>query len=335
MFKLCIFKTGVFASVLLLLVNSLAYGQVPDWKIDLDEQAIDSLAQVDYPYVFPFFAQNVVRKGFDLPYPVGISFNYYQHNMGVLVDELALGINESPLMPVAFFEFNEITDKVRAMSGRLDLWLFPFFNIYGVVGQLAIDADVTIAAPFPLETKVDMDGLTYGGGGVFAFGLQQFWTTVDGNIVWNDLDAYNEAVKARTLSFRLGRTFGIVKNDRLQVWLGAMYQNVDSEVIGKYLLSDIVSEDMYAIFADYQNSEWYNDLDPTEQAFVDGLIATIQQGDPTTELNYQVHQHPEDDWHMLAGAQYEVSKRWFIQVEGGFLGSRTSILSNINYRFPL
>jgi hypothetical protein len=198
-----------------------------------------------------------------------------------------------------------------------------------------IDANVAIAAPFPLETKVDMDGLTYGGGGVLAFGIQQFWTTVDGNIVWNDLDAYDEAVKARIVSFRLGRTFGIVKNDRLQIWVGAMYQNVDTEVTGSYLLSDIITEDMYALFVDYQTSDWYNDLDAMEKGFVDGLIATIQQGDPTTVLNYQVQQRPEDDWHMLAGAQYEISKRWFIQAEAGFLGSRTSIMTNINYRFPL
>lgn len=326
---------GIFAALFITFMSTTAYAQIPDWEIDLTEQERDSLATAEYPYIFPLFGQDVVRKGFELPYPFGINFSYYQHNMGVFVDQLSLGVDESPLMPVDFFAFEDVRNKTRTINTRLDLWLFPFLNIYGMLGYVDIDAAVSIVAPFPLETTVEMDGWGYGAGGVFAFGLARFWITADGNITWNDLDAYDDAVSARVVSFRLGRTFGLVKNDRVQVWLGAMYQNVDAEVTGSYILLDIITEDMYGLFVDYQTSDWYNDLDPIEQGFVDALFAEIQAGDPTTVLNYQVQQHPQDKWNMLAGLQYEVTKRWYFQVEAGFLGSRTQILTNVNYRFPL
>lgn len=335
MLRTRLLHVGLFATLFITFVSTIVYAQVPDWEIDLTEQEKDSLATAEYPYIFPLFGHNVVRRGFELPYPFGISISYYQHHMGVFVDQLALGVDESPLMPVDFFEFEDVTNKTRTINTRLDLWLFPFLNIYGMLGYVDVDAAVDIVAPFPLETAVEMDGWGYGAGGILAFGFNRFWITTDGNITWNDLDAYDDAVSARVVSFRLGRTFDLVKSDRLQFWLGAMYQNVDTEVAGSYILLDIITEDMYGLFADYQTSDWYNDLDPVEQGFVDALFAEIQAGDPTTVLNYQVQQHPQDNWNMLTGAQYEISKRWYFRVEAGFLGSRTQVLTNINYRFPL
>jgi hypothetical protein len=61
----------------------------------------------------------------------------------------------------------------------------------------------------------------------------------------------------------------------------------------------------------------------------------MMQGTTDTRLDYQAEQHPEQTWNMIAGAQLELSKRLNLQTEAGFLGSRTSLLVNLNYRLPL
>ena len=62
-----------------------AQAQVPDYDPFLTEREKDSLATAEYPYIFPLFGKDVVRKGFELPLPVGINIkmheyaDYYKH----------------------------------------------------------------------------------------------------------------------------------------------------------------------------------------------------------------------------------------------------------------
>ena len=152
---------GFVTTMILLVVSSVVFAQAPDYEVDKTERELDSLAAVDYPYIFPFFGRNVVRKGFELPLPVGISMNYYQHSMGVVIDSLSIGLNDSPMMPVEFVEFDDVTNKARTINARFDLWLFPFLNVYGLFGYIEADAGVKLSAPFPLETAVEMEGYGY------------------------------------------------------------------------------------------------------------------------------------------------------------------------------
>ena len=328
-------RIGFVAALILFVLSNVVYAQAPDYEVDKTEQDLDSLAAVDYPYIFPLFGQNVVRKGFDLPLPLGINLNYYQHSMGVVIDSLSIGLDDSPMMPVEFVEFDDVTNKARTINARLDLWLFPFLNIYGLFGYVEADAGVTLSAPFPLETTVEMDGYGYGGGAILAFGLHRFRVTANGNISWSDLNIYDDPVRAIVGSFRLGRSFPVMNNRRLDIWLGAMNQNIQADVIGALPLADIIPPEVIEDFQDYQNQPWYQDLNPVEQQFIDAFVQTLQQNLEGATLTYEIAQHPEDSWNMLAGAQLELSKRWYLQAEAGFLGSRTSFMMNVNYRLPL
>ncbi len=326
---------GLLATSLLLILNVNIYAQVPDYDVLLTQEEKDSLTTVEYPYIFPLFGEGLVRKGFELPLPLGINITYYQHTLDVIVDQVALGLGENQLVPLGFVEFDNVVNKARTVNARLDLWLLPFLNIYGVVGYAESDAKVILSAPFPFETAVDFNGWDYGGGAVVAFGVQGFWATANGNLAWTDMKDYKSPIRATVLSFRLGRTLHFIKDRDFQIWLGAMYQDPESEVAGQFLLADVITEELAGQFEDYYLSSWYNALTPEEQQFVDAFVQTMMQASADTRLDYEVVQNPEQVWNMIAGAQLELSRRWSLEAEAGLLGSRTSFMMNLNYRLPL
>ncbi len=326
---------GLLATSLLLILNVNIYAQVPDYDVLLTQEEKDSLTTVEYPYIFPLFGEGLVRKGFELPLPLGINITYYQHTLDVIVDQVALGLGENQLVPLGFVEFDNVVNKARTVNARLDLWLLPFLNIYGVVGYAESDAKVILSAPFPFETAVDFNGWDYGGGAVVAFGVQGFWATANGNLAWTDMKDYKNPIRATVLSFRLGRTLHFIKDRDFQIWLGAMYQDPESEVAGQFLLADVITEELAGQFEDYYLSSWYNALTPEEQQFVDAFVQTMMQASADTRLDYEVVQNPEQVWNMIAGAQLELSRRWSLEAEAGLLGSRTSFMMNLNYRLPL
>jgi len=328
-------RNGILAITLIVLVINVPFAQIPDYDLLLSEAEKDSLTNADYPYIFPLFGQNVVRKGFDLPLPIGFSVSYYQQSMGAVIDQVSLGLGDDQLMPLTFVEFEDVTNDANNYNARLDLWLFPFLNIYGMIGSANSDADVTLNAPFEFETQIDFSGWTYGGGAVLAFGLQGFWITANGNLAWTDMEDYYDPVRATVMSFRIGHRMPLVRLQNLHIWLGAMYQDPESVVNGRFLLADIVTDELAGQFQDYYLTDWYQALTPEEQQFIDAFVQTMMQGGADTRLDYQAEQHPTQTWNMLAGAQLELSKRWNIQAEAGFLGDRTSLMVNLNYRLSL
>lgn len=330
-----VLQKGACAILAVLLLISGATANVPDYDLTLTESEKDSLANAVYPYLFPLFGQDVIRKGFDLPFPVGINLGYHQQGMGVLIDELSIGFDPAALMPLTFIEFEEVANEASNYNGRLDLWLLPFLNIYGLFGYAEAEADVTLNAPFEFATEVDFSGWTYGGGAVLAFGVQGFWLTANGSLAWTDMEDYHDPVRATVLSFRLGHTLPIMKADNVQIYLGAMYQDPESRVAGRFLLADIVTDELAAQFQDYYLSAWYNALTDEEKQFIDAFVQTMAQGSADTALEYTAVQHPETSWNMIGGVQLELSKRWNVQAELGFLNDRSSLTLNLSYRFPL
>jgi hypothetical protein len=77
------------------------------------------------------------------------------------------------------------------------------------------------------------------------------------------------------------------------------------------------------------------DLGPVRKAFVDKIAERLAAGDPGgTRINYGLKKKPADPWNMIAGANFELNKRWMVRTEIGFIG-RFSALLNFNYRFGL
>ena len=113
-----------------------------------------------------------------------------------------------------------------------------------------------------------------------------------------------------------------------------MNQKLLNTTTGSVLLSEVLPPGLGDQLGDYQNSEWYQNMDPRDQVKADALMDKILTDTGGNSVNYSLDKQPDQPWNFLLGGQYEFNKNWQIRAEAGFL-KRISILINANYRFNL
>jgi hypothetical protein len=329
--------------IIVLLIVALtgipAAAQYSDLKLGEKNRAeIDSLKKTEYPYKLPIFGRNAHELGFSIPLPLGVSFNYYWNNQGILIDGMQLAVNDNPLQDFDFVEFGDLESSINSYSFRVDVWLFPFLNIYGIYGFGNSVTTTTVVFPVEFTTVTRLSGNTYGMGMTGAFGLGWFWMAIDGNWTWTNLEAFTKPVRASILAPRLGHTFDFSnrKDHSLALWVGGMRMRLSSETEGRIKLSEVIPPDFPMDELLENIDDWYNDLLPPVQETVDQIIDAIQEQTGgtglDTEIHYLLQKRPKDEWNLLLGAQYHPKKNWQIRAEVG-IGGRKSFLLNVNYRF--
>ncbi len=308
------------------------FAQNPDFALTQAEK--DSLL-AHYDQIFPIWGRNVIEKGFDLPYPLGINANYVFMDQGINIGNLGLSFGDNPTVPMEdFIKFGDAKTVVNTVNARFDLWLFPFLNVYGMVGEGWSSTTVTLTEPIDLETTVDQKGIYYGIGGTLAAGYKKTWFSFDANVSWTDLENLDEPVQVIVAGIRIGRTFRVFKTHRLAVWAGSMYQKFDTGTQGSVRLAEVLPGTLHDKINDIPNRPGFSDLPERIQDTVTGIIDEFNNRYETAKINYSIDKGPETPWNLLVGANYEFSKAWQFRVEAGLIG-RWSLLANLNYRLPL
>src|SRR5262249_9700707 len=87
-----------------------------------------------WPYALPFLADDVIKRGYTLPLPRGVSFVYPYVQRDVKIGIVKVGINGAPLRDVTDFVNLGSTSHVNVAVGRFDAWLLPFLNVYAIAG---------------------------------------------------------------------------------------------------------------------------------------------------------------------------------------------------------
>jgi len=321
-------------------------------KISKKEQAyVDSLKQIDYPYLFPIWGQKIYQKGFDIPYPAGIMTNFMWIQQGILIDNMQLGLKtesvDIPLTPVDFIEFGDNTTTAYTANIRPDLWIFPFLNVYGLFGYGSSETEVMLTEPLSFTTNVTQGLSTLGFGIMGAFGIGPLWMSVDWNHTWNKPDLLEEAVKVNVLGLRLGTTLKFKNKPERNIafWLGAMRLNMESETRGEITLIDALPQDFWdnkdQKVAEYEvwREANYDDLTPQQKVVVNNLIDPLveaidnRKGDST--VRYGMDKSPSQMWNGVIGGQFQLNKKWMLRTEFGVFGDRSSALLSFNYRFLL
>lgn len=170
----------------------------------------------------PFAAS--LAEGRKLPLPYGIGITVYDQKQDYALDSLALGIPGFDNVPLDGFKIdNRITDY----NVQADVWLFPFLNVFGLVGTIDGKTNVDFSAvplPFPLGTiAINYDGTVYGGGMTLVAGGDIWFTSLTGVATKSDLSGdFDSSANSLVAMPRVG-----LYNDRGSVWVGAMY--LDSE----------------------------------------------------------------------------------------------------------
>ena len=171
----------------------------------LTEEQADSAA-ASYDHLFPIWGKKVVERGFDIPYPFGISGNFLGQRFDVTIDDLQLSLGDGALVPFGIVKFKAADTKLLTGNFRGDLWVLPFLNVSLMYGDGRGETTVVLEEPIPFATKVDFRGTYYGFGILGAFGIDRYFFTVDWSQTWFDSDIVKNPVIERIRGFGVGRS---------------------------------------------------------------------------------------------------------------------------------
>jgi hypothetical protein len=260
----------------------------------------------------PIWGEQARQRGFDLPLPFGIGFNYTYMDQGIRIRNLKVGVG-NPNIEVEGLDFNDARSRDSAVTARLDMWLLPFVNLYGlfgsITGQAEFDLDVSqIMGGLPglppifepnktIGLNIDYNGFTFGGGITLAGGYENFFATLDTNYTYSTVNIVNGKIDTVTVAPRLGLLVDPPDiKGAFALWIGAMYMHY------KQTVTDNIS---------------LQELDPRL---------------PPVELAFKLDIENDSPWNFLFGGQWEVTKRLQIMAEGG-AGGRGQVVTGISYRF--
>ncbi|MFT3823710.1 MAG: hypothetical protein QM731_07305 [Chitinophagaceae bacterium] len=316
---------------------------------DSHKEYYDSLAKMNYNRVFPILGDKVYKRGFDIPFPFGVMINSFYGSQGITISNIKVGIKgtDTALGPVDLsdvIEFSDVTAKGYNVNTRVDLWVLPFLNVYGMLNWFPrASTSVSLSKPVELSTKATQHGWAWGLGIMGAGGVGPVWIQADYNMTWADMELLDNKVFTQIVGIRMGHAFTSHKNAErnISLWIGMMGMFINNNTVGQIALSDIfpgmTQEQIDNIKNSYNN--WYDDLSAVKQKVVDKIVENLQDridGHPVkdTYITYQMNKSVKSRWAGLVGAQYQVNKRWQIRTECNFIGKdRFSLLTSLNYRF--
>ena len=286
---------------------------------------------------FPIWGDEARARGYSIPLPYGVNLSYMNIRQDIMVDSITfsgLKLGNHPIPSDMFaIDAGHTREKSKTENLRLDMWVFPFLNVYGLVGhtrgssvsQVSVDSDPSqfhgldraIAGAVHqlyqsgklqnIDFTLDFKGTTWGTGFTLAGGYGNWFGLVDTNYTRTDFDILDGSISAVTVSPRVGYRFsfqGIDGPSHLSLWVGSMYQDVQQEFKG-----------------DLADLHMPPELQP--------LIAAVNKDG---EGKFDVKQKLTSPWNMLIGAQYEVTKNFNVLTEFGF-NERNSFFVSGEYRF--
>lgn len=333
----------------LLFTNADAQGVVGKSFKDKNHEYYDSLKTMNYDRLFPIWGSRVYKKGYDLPLPFGIMVNSFYGIQGIDMSNMHLGINTSdtslgPVDMSNIIKFSEVNSRIYNVNLRADLFVFPFLNVYALLGVAPyVQTSVVLSEPIALTSEPKQKGWFYGFGLMGVTSAGPLWFSADYNATWSDMQLLESKVFTQLLGLRVGHVFRL-KNPRsnISVWAGTMGIFLNSGTQGQIALNDVFDgidqSKVDAIKDSYQ--DWYSELNPLQKQVVDKIVEKLEDkvaGDPLRDvtITYSMDKTPSAKFAGLMGMQYQINKSWQLRAESNFIsgGNRYSVLVSLNYRF--
>jgi hypothetical protein len=201
--------------------------------------------------VLPILGEEAEAKGHTLPRAFGLMPAFYHGRRHIGVSDSQVTIKR---ITIPADRLTDIKVKSRELnwSMRLDAWLFPFLNIYGLLGYTREDAYAGIAVT-PLnrlrtllgkkprdlvDLHLDLTGATYGAGFTLVGGYKKFFASYDSNYTISALrgdlpfdNTLSPDVKALLNSIRVGWRTQLAGYN-LACWLGGTYWDTTNTIKG-------------------------------------------------------------------------------------------------------
>ncbi|WP_414627521.1 hypothetical protein [Kluyvera ascorbata] len=284
--------------------------------------------------VLPFLGDEARKRGYELPLPFGVNINYMNIRQNIDVDSInfnGLSLKGHSLDNAFKINVGNTRERSKTETVKLDAWLLPFMNVYGLVGytdghsvsQIGVDVLGPHGHSIPLAPKyknqlqnlgfqLDFKGTTYGVGTTLVGGVGNWFTAFDANYTQTRFDILDGSIDAFTISPRIGYRFNTPGNDtlhlpsgKLNLWVGTMYQDVQQEFKGS--LSDLTMPSA-------------------------ALQDMVNLANKDNKGRFDVKQHLSSPWNVLVGAQYELTRNFNVTTEIGF-ADRNSFFVAGEYRF--
>src|SRR6187397_270163 len=249
---------------------------------------IDSLKKSEYPYSLRIWGAKASKAGYNLPYSAGLSAQYFWQQSDLVIDNLNVGFNNGPMYNLdGIVRFDKAFATASAFTVRPDIWLFPFLNIYGILGKAQASTEVGFGVWIPdssntdqqilsANTTIEFNTSTYGIGFTPTIGVGGGFLALDMNVAWTDVPQLSKPARSFIFGPRLGKNFRLNKPERgVAVWVGAFRVQISSETNGSINLSEVlppgelgtkVDEGIAKVGnAQQQVNAWWAGLTPAQQ----------------------------------------------------------------------
>lgn len=292
---------GLIFLMVILLPFSHGFGQVfTNKEVGKKNQALsDSLKQSDYPYSLPIWGDKATKAGYSLPYSAGLSMQYLGSEASIIIDNLMVGFNNGPMYDLdGIVRFEESKARAAALTVRPDIWLFPFLNVYGILGKAKASTAVNFGVWVPDSTGVDKQVLstgttvdfnttTFGLGITPTIGVGGGFLALDMNVAWVDVPQLSKPARSFVFGPRFGKNFKLKKPEQtVALWVGGFRLAIASETNGSLDLSDVFPEGGGEIGMKIdQGTERVGEAQEQVDAWWTGL-STIEQNNPVNQAKY-------------------------------------------------
>ena len=256
-------------------------------QISFAQSALNSETE-KWPYALPIWGDKATERGFKIQLPHGVMSNTYFNTQEILISDFQLSLGDNPLVPLDdIIKFGEVKATVITTNVRADTWILPFWNVYGFVGVVNVETDVSVVAPVEIQTISNNPGQYYGFGTLLAGKVGPLFISDDINFAWTNLKLLKEPTLARIMGLRIGHRFSLPNNEEanISVWGGVMNQHLGSVTKGSIPFEqglDLTDSEIQEI------EEWYDGL---EEGPVKDLVGEVLEelATPTeTTINYSM-----------------------------------------------
>jgi len=251
----------------------------------------------------PILGQAACELGYVLPRPFGVSVGYMHQDQPF--DVGGIFVNGIDVKTPGVAVVNEVQNEEGTYTLRADVWILPFWNIYGILatssGQAIGPLMVNLEPVFPTlcklpgndcnvdtKFKLDYNANVRGYGTTIAGGYKDFFGMIDFNWTTADLDISLTDAKAKVISSRIGWNGKIGKFTGV-LWVGVMYQDISQT------------------------------LDLPLDIGEDTVLVTIEQS-------------TQEAYNYVIGGNWDINRSFSILAEFG-MGKRSSQMLSFTYRF--
>jgi len=329
----------------------------------------------EYPFVLPIWGQKLTDRNIDFQLPFGLNINYVYNQMSLELTHFSMnfydGENLDDIINPETLNFTSTVATANGVNVRADAWIFPFLNVYGLYSKNSGSTQVTFQPQAieyglgangnlkkitTLENPIELDPVNFtsntgGIGMTTAYGWNNYFISVDGNMTWSSSDLLKETVTFFVGSARIGRVIPFKNGMKLSVYFGAMYRDfVNKEMNTGSLGVPELDEGMKKAVDGLAeiNQQEIDDLEdkaaltPRQQERLDRLnqrqVRLVEASDRienSNAINYSIKKEIIDNWSTQVGFNYEITPNFMFRGELGYRAGQKFFMTGLQYRFGL